>query len=122
MPDIYGSGKASHIGIRNYSHNEGSGLNQVGVSQLLNRKKSYERMMRIDEVNNGQNNGRSELHINSTNKPRISVVGGSNAKRRMSTLEVQGNSGSQKRLHNGETDSQTLDITGKNLQRGSRVA
>ena len=116
LPDIYGSGRSlNNQGIRSYldSHNNG-GAN----SQLLNRKRSYERMMRIDEVVNGQN-GRSEIKINSSNKPRLNVVGGHVKRSQLNTIEHNNNTTSQKRipqLHDDNSYNQSpLDVTGKNM-------
>lgn len=64
-------------------------------------------MMRIDEVVNGQN-GRSEIKINSqsSNKPRLNVVGG-HVKRshQLNTIEHQNNTTSQKRIPQLHDDS-----------------
>lgn len=58
----------------------------------MNRKKSYERMMRIDELQGqSSNQGRSEQLIalsSGKNRPRMNVIGGSNIKRQLNTLEV----------------------------------
>jgi hypothetical protein len=88
------------------------------ISKLLNRKKSYERMMRVDESSGSQSvlqgnirqggqigyqhleqvpqvNGRSsELNLPSTNRPRLHVIGGSNIKKQPQLLEINGQSSS----------------------------
>jgi hypothetical protein len=63
-------------------------------------------MMRIDEVVNGQN-GRSEIKINSqsSNKPRLNVVGGHVKRSQLNTIEHQNNTTSQKRIPQLHDDS-----------------
>jgi hypothetical protein len=52
---------------------------------LLNRKKSYERMMRIEDLNQNMSGGpgRSEqlLNVGSTNARRLHVIGGTSLKK-----------------------------------------
>ena len=84
---------------------------------MLNRKKSYERMMRIDDLNQNMSGGpgRSDQHLNvvSTNARRLNVIGGSSIKRQVN-LEVQG----QRRANNygvaAVSMEPDLDITGRN--------
>lgn len=52
LPDIYGNVNGSALG-RPYPFTNATEQNNVMITKLLNRKKSYERMMRVEDGNGG---------------------------------------------------------------------
>lgn len=53
LPDIYGNVNSSQIGRPYPFTNNAAEQSNVMITKLLNRKKSYERMMRVEEGGNG---------------------------------------------------------------------